>query len=238
MTEKMYRQERKYLLTNVKAYLLEQRISPILSRDTHAGDDGAYRIRSVYFDTGNDMAYREKGMGISDREKIRLRFYNANTEVVKLERKEKKQNLVHKDVVLIRRDTAEEMIRGHFSGLLEYDSPLAREIYAKYQAEQLMPVVVVDYMRRAYVYPAADIRVTFDYEVQAEVVSGDFWEATDAYDVLGGQVIVEVKFNRYLPEHIKEMINSVQGIKMALSKYVMCRDTLREKYGYLVGGKR
>ena len=238
MNDKMYRHERKSLLTKAKAIILERRIASVLPLDAHASEEGAYHIRSIYFDTKDDMAYQEKNMGISEREKIRIRFYSPDTAMVKLEKKEKRENLIHKEVIQISRETAEAMMRGDFAGLLDYDAPLAREVYAKWAAEGLRPVVVVDYARKAYVYPVADVRITFDYELLSRTVTENIWENGEQYNVLGDNVILEVKFNQYLPMHIKELVASVPGVKIALSKYVMCRDSLKEKYGYLIGGRR
>ena len=51
--------------------------------------DGKYEIRSLYFDNMEDKALREKLDGISVREKYRLRMYNGDTSVIRLERKVK-----------------------------------------------------------------------------------------------------------------------------------------------------
>ena len=238
MIDKVYRQERKILLTKAKAVLLEQRIAAVLPLDAHASENGAYHIRSIYFDTTDNSAYQEKNIGVSEREKIRLRFYSSDTSVVKLEKKEKRENLIHKDVVLIKRETAEAMIRGDFTALLSYDAPLAKEVYAKAMATKLKPVVIVDYARKAYVYPIAAVRITFDYELSAGPVCKNVWDVGEQYDVLGDNVILEVKFNKYLPTYIMALVSSVPGAKIALSKYVMCRDSLKEKYGYLIGGRK
>ncbi len=236
MTEKMYRQEQKSLLSPGKSMLLERRIASVLQPDEHAGADGGYYIRSIYFDTPTDKAYQEKMMGISEREKFRIRIYDFNTDIIKLEKKEKKENLIHKDSLTIRKQTADEMIHGDFDSLLSYDHPLAKEVYSKAKAEQLQPVVIVDYRRRAYTYPAADLRITFDCCLQAQAVSDNIWEPGALYDVLGGDTILEVKFNQYIPEHVRQLVCSIPGQKMALSKYTLCRDNLKNKQGNYVGG--
>lgn len=94
MAEKEYRQEIKRLLSPAQRLLLERRIRAVMPRDIHSGDDGSYAIRSIYFDTVTDRAYTEKEAGISDREKIRIRFYNHQDDLIKLERKEKRGNLI------------------------------------------------------------------------------------------------------------------------------------------------
>ena len=177
-------------------------------------------------------------MGISEREKFRIRMYDLNADVVKLERKEKKQNLIYKETMTISREVAEEMAAGRFEGLLSYEHPLAAQVYGKAKAELLHPVVIVDYQRRAYTYPMADVRITFDSCLQARAVDDSIWEAGALYDVLGGDTILEVKFNQYLPEHIRQLVCSVPGQRLALSKYTMCRDNLRDKQGDYLGGRR
>ncbi|MBQ7954941.1 MAG: polyphosphate polymerase domain-containing protein [Lachnospiraceae bacterium] len=238
MTEKVYRQEVKSLLPNTKAYLLEQRVASVLQPDEHAGADGVYYIRSIYFDTENDKAYEEKLMGISEREKFRIRIYGKDSHTVHLERKEKKENLIYKEVMAISRDTAQELVSGNFEGLLSYEHPLASEVYSKAKAELLKPVVIVDYRRKAYTYPVGNVRITFDSCLQSRAVAGSIWEPGALYDVLGQETILEVKYNQYLPEHIRQLVCSVPGQRLALSKYVLCRDNLQIKQGDFLGGKR
>lgn len=237
MEEKAYRQEIKSLLSQPRALLLENRISSVLKPDEHAGSEGAYFIRSIYFDTENDKAYREKLMGISEREKYRIRMYDLNADMVQLERKEKRENLIHKDAVTISRATADEMVQGNFEGLLAYDHPLATEMYSKAKAEMLKPVVVVDYQRRAYTYPVGNVRITFDSKLQSKRIEDGVWNTDALYDVLGENTILEIKFNRYLPEHIRQLLCSVPSQRMAMSKYTLCRENLYRKQGYLLGGK-
>ena len=61
----------------------------VLHRDRHTGPDGRYKIRSIYFDDYWNTAYEEKLMGISDRKKYRIRFYNDQDDVIHLECKRK-----------------------------------------------------------------------------------------------------------------------------------------------------
>lgn len=234
--KKQYRQEKKYLLTPYQTFLLEQRIRAILPLDNHS-EDGSYYIRSVYFDTMTDRAYEEKMAGINEREKIRIRYYGLRKDVVKLERKEKRENLIYKEDCRIDARTAEEMVNGNFEGLLQYDSPLAAYVYALSRSEGLHAVVIVDYVRKAYLYPVGNVRITFDTELMARKTEGDIWKAGMLHDVLGGNTILEIKFNKVIPSYIKEILNSVPGARMALSKYTMCRENLLCRQGDYLRGR-
>ena len=129
MEPKSYRQEIKQLLTPVQAFLLRQRISAILPADEHSGPGSAYLIRSVYFDTLDDRAYEEKEAGISEREKIRIRFYDHSDQVIKLERKEKRENLIYKESVSIPREAADAAFMGDYRPLLETHTALGDYVY-------------------------------------------------------------------------------------------------------------
>ena len=237
MSAKLYRQEIKQLLSPAQTLLLEQRIGAVLQPDIHSGKDGSYSLRSIYFDTVTDRAYTEKEAGICDREKFRIRFYNYQDKLIKLERKEKRENLIYKEDLTISRQTAQAMIKGDFSSLPEYRHPLADLIYGLACSEGLHAVVVVDYIRKAYVYPAGNVRITFDTELQAGRPDLPIWENTGVFDVLQGSTILEIKFNQYLPEHIRQLLSSVPGQRMALSKYTLCRQNLLRKQGDYLGGK-
>lgn len=238
MAEKKYRQEIKRLLSPAQRLLLEQRIRAVMPRDIHSGEDGSYSIRSVYFDTVTDRAYTEKEAGISDREKIRIRFYNHQDDLIKLERKEKRGNLIYKDSMAISRDTADAMMHNDYSSLPDYCNPLSDYIYGIAHSDGLHPVVVVDYVRRAYVFPINRVRVTFDSELEAGKSTIPIWTPAGGYDVLGEDTILEIKFDKYLPAHINQVLNSISAQQMALSKYVLCRNNLLWKQGDFLGGKQ
>lgn len=237
MDEKKYRQEIKFLLSPVQTTLLEQRIRSVMAADDHSNADGCYYIRSIYFDTCSDKAYCEKQSGVGVREKFRIRFYDMSSDTIHLERKEKRENLIYKEMFPISKATVDQLMNGDYEGLLSCEHPLAAHVYAMSQAELLKPVVIVDYTRRAYTYPVGNVRITFDSNLQAGRLGGDIWSQGILSDVLEGYTILEVKFNKYLPEHIRQLICSVPGTKMALSKYTLCRKNLLLKQGDFIGGK-
>lgn len=237
MSGKAYRQEIKQLLSPTQTMLLEQRIAAILPLDTHSNSSGSYTIRSIYFDTPADSAYWDKLAGIDNREKIRIRFYGLDSSVIKLERKEKRSNLIHKDSFSISKETADLLLACNYDSLLSYEHPLAEYIYSLSRSHTLRPVVVVDYVRKAYTYPVGNVRITFDTRLQGRSPEEDIWTPGTLSSVLGENNILEIKFNQYLPEHIRQLLCSVPGQRMALSKYALCRENLLQKQGNFLLGK-
>ena len=91
-----YRHELKYAVSTGEYLVLRQRLRAVMLPDAHAGPDGKYRIRSVYFDNADDKALREKNDGAPQREKFRIRYYNDNFSYITLEKKIKHNQLCMK----------------------------------------------------------------------------------------------------------------------------------------------
>ena len=83
-----FRHEVKHEVSNLDLLVLRQRLRTVMTPDRHAVN-GAYKIRSVYFDSFDDKALREKLDGVMIREKYRLRLYNDEPATLHLERKYK-----------------------------------------------------------------------------------------------------------------------------------------------------
>ena len=67
-----YRHEIKHFITPADAVCIRQNLSAVASIDTHAQKDGAYRIRSLYFDDLRNTALWEKLDGVNERRKFRI----------------------------------------------------------------------------------------------------------------------------------------------------------------------
>ena len=91
-----FRHELKYALSPGDELALRRRIRAVIPHDAHAGPDGRYRIRSIYFDNIYDKALREKIDGVQKREKFRIRYYNDDLSYIVLEKKFKYNALCQK----------------------------------------------------------------------------------------------------------------------------------------------
>ena len=91
-----WRHELKYQIGPAAHLALRQRLRTIMEPDPHAGADGLYTIRSIYFDNYRDKALREKLDGVQTREKFRIRYYNDDLSFITLEKKIKHNDLCQK----------------------------------------------------------------------------------------------------------------------------------------------
>lgn len=81
-----FRHEWKHEITASDLAALRARLQVLMTPDSH-GVNGRYQIRSLYFDTPADKALWEKRNGVDPREKFRLRYYDGDLSVIRLEKR-------------------------------------------------------------------------------------------------------------------------------------------------------
>lgn len=224
--EKGYRHELKYYITLGEYELLQRKLSLTMERDAFAKKNGGeYFIRSLYFDDRDDSAFREKLSGIDKRDKFRIRIYDMRDDVIKLECKHKSNGYIKKQSIGLSRKEYEKLMSGDRLFLLNRPEPFARRMYLEFAQRALKPAVIVDYTREAFVFPMEDVRVTFDKNVRTGLRSVDMFNAgIPTYPVIDDYgMVLEIKFNRFLPTYIRSLLQLEASQRSAISKYVLCR---------------
>lgn len=218
------RKELKYTLSTKEAEELKGKLSSVMQEDSHNRQEG-YRVRSLYFDTLSDGDFEDKVDGYDKRQKIRLRIYGFQNQMVKLELKEKENGFQRKRSLSIDREEAEQMIRGEYDFLLEKREPFAHYIYAFMRTRCYQPKCIVEYDRMAYCVDTNDIRITFDMNLRAtEADMSLFDENLPLYPVADrAEVTMEVKYNLFLFSHIKNIIKISDRMQVSNSKYCRAR---------------
>lgn len=224
--DKVYRNELKFYVDYNDYRRLTYELSSVLKLDNNAGSSGEYWIRSLYFDDINNNDYYNKMMGSKDRKKIRLRIYDVSQGNVKLEIKNKYSEYMLKEGVILDREDAKQLINGNKDVLLKYDNKTANKVYYYMSKNYYHPKVIVDYKREAYVSDVQNLRITFDKDIRSCVTNFDiFDENLNTLPIFDEKkIVMEVKFNKFLPSVIKKMIASVKSDKSAISKYCMSRN--------------
>ena len=222
----IYRHELKYPIGIAEYLAIRQRIRPLMKLDKHASEHGKYLIRSIYFDNADDKALREKKDGIQKREKFRIRYYNDDFSVIRLEKKMKHNNLCLKRNTVITEEQCRALLSGNTNWMISHESELVRELYVKMHSEQLRPRVLVSYIREPYIYEAGNVRVTFDSHIRTSLFQQNFLEK-HPHDICAldspGEMILEVKYDAFIPEVITNLLQT-EGIRQqAFSKYGVCR---------------
>ena len=222
--DQVLREEKKFLIGVSDFLQLSHQLEQCLMQDPHNGTFG-YPIRSLYFDSIYDRDYEEKQAGVETRRKIRLRCYDPNSDFAMLEMKQKQGNQQRKRSLRLSREDARRLTRGDYSPLLFCGDPFAVECYGVMQMHGYRPKAIVEYNRKAFIARENKIRITFDNQIVATESSFDLFDPNlNMNPVLDKSLVVlEVKYNGFLLEYIKRMINSVDKSELSVSKYCLAR---------------
>lgn len=223
---KRYRHELKFGISYTDYLAMRGRLSKVMQPDPHADRDGRYRIRSVYFDNSDDKALMEKINGIARREKFRIRYYNDELSYISLEKKMKINDLCLKYDAPISEEECRKILAGDVAFMKDHTEELVRELYAKMSYQRLKPRVLVSYVREPYIYRPGNVRVTFDSQIRTSLFTSDFLNS-EVSDISAtdspGDMLLEVKYDAFLPEIIQDMIQVNSMRQQAFSKYGACR---------------
>ena len=147
--------------------------------------------------------------------------------MIKLECKTKVGSLISKRSISIPRLLCEQLIAGDPTGLETTRSGLLNDVYREMTINLLRPVVLVDYVREAYLHPAEEVRITFDKQLRTGLYSKELFDpyVPTIPPFSNNEIILEVKYNHSLPSYIRDILGTYcQGAcPSAISKYTWCR---------------
>ena len=224
-----YRHELKYQITDAQKVMLKTRIRSLIPLDSHAGPDGAYSIRSLYFDDYYNTCYYENENGTDPREKFRIRIYNHSSDRITLECKRKERGKTHKTSCPLTVEQTRQLMEGKVLPDMASQPPLLRKLSMLMMTRQMKPVVIVEYDRIPYVYKNGNVRITLDTNISScSRVECFLDETIPSRPVMPlGQQLLEVKYDEYLPDFIYRSLQLHSLRQTAFSKYYICRKYTR-----------
>ena len=218
-----YRHEIKHVITPGDAAAIKNNLRAVASQDPHAGPDGTYRIRSLYFDDLNDTALWEKLDGVNERRKFRIRYYNDDLSYIMLECKMKRDNLGCKLQERLTLEEVQKIMRGDVAWMATCSRPLLTVLYVEMKAKGLRPKCVVEYLRAPFVYGPGNVRVTIDWNIRTGPAPQFLDPNGLTLPVEGSPMLLEVKWDDFLPGVIRRAAALKNRGSAAFSKYAACR---------------
>jgi hypothetical protein len=190
-------------------------------RYSAATPGGAYHISSLYLDSADLRLCRESLEGQKNRFKLRVRAYDDDPDSpVFLEIKRRLNTTIIKDRAVLPR----ERIGSLASAQPVLSDPAGHQFDLYRRTLAARPQILVRYRREAF--ENADlsrVRVTFDHALASCVtdhwnvaVHGGIWR-----NVIGDQVVMEVKFNGRFPGWIQDLVHRFQLQAQSVSKYCL-----------------
>ncbi|MGI6665389.1 MAG: polyphosphate polymerase domain-containing protein [Christensenellaceae bacterium] len=218
------RHEYKHSLNFMDYTILKSRLSATLSRDRNVNEKGEYAIRSLYFDTPGDKALREKIDGVDRREKFRIRRYSSDATLLRIEKKAKLRGRCYKSDVVVTKEEVNAILAGEIAFMASDSRPLLTELYSKMRGQLLQPKTIVDYIREPFIYPAGNVRITLDRDIRTGLFSQNFFCDTLPTIPVGDEIVLlEVKYDAFLPDFVIKLLQLGNRRAAACSKYALSR---------------
>jgi hypothetical protein len=218
------RTELKHEIAKMDCFLLRNRLKLVMKVDPHAKKDGKYLIRSVYFDNFDNKVLTQKKEGYYERDKYRVRLYDYNMDFLNLEKKSKRNNLTYKQKCRLTAEEYEKVRSGDISWMKSDSRALIQDLYFQMITFQLKPVTVVDYEREVFIYEHGNVRVTFDSSIKTSFRNNDLLNRDLAMVETNPEIVIlEVKYDEYLPDVIKCLLQLGNRRKGTYSKYQISR---------------
>lgn len=228
----MYRVEDKFSCSEGEMLLLQTRLQSVLDTDTNQKNKNGYQITSVYFDDYWDTCLHEATDGVRNRCKYRIRIYDDDFDVIKLEIKYKKDSRIYKISQRISFEEMKTLLQGKCIERQEVKDDVISRMNLAIKTRKLEPVVIVEYDRMAFVYETGNVRITLDNHLRYSTNIEDFISGKkEMYRVVPEMNrVIEVKYDEMLPGFIAGLIENGNMAQTSFSKYCLCR---RMELGYV-----
>lgn len=217
-----WRHEIKYFIRDTQAEVLKARLSGIMQLDGHVMENGKYQIKSLYFDDIYDTNYYENENGVNPREKFRIRTYNGDTSHIWLERKKKDRGKTLKQKCPLTAEQYEDIV---CRGIVRGEDALLAELSVAMRTRRMRPKVIIMYERVPYIYRDGNVRITFDENIMSSNALGSFLGQTKVRRPVlpAGTLILEQKYDAFLPDHIRHCMQTDHLQQCTFSKYYLGR---------------
>ena len=108
--------------------------------------------------------------------------------------------------------------------MLGSSRPLLEELYSKMHSQGLRPRTIVDYTREPFIFAPGNVRITLDYDIRTGLDSINFLNPDCVtVPVPDSPIILEVKWDEFLPAIIRDAVQLTGRRTAAFSKYAACR---------------
>lgn len=214
------RQELKYFISNHLVDLLIPELENYMQRDRFS-INGPYEIYSIYFDTIDWQAFYSKLDGNQRRQKFRIRSYIANPKLdqnVFMEVKEKTSDTINKRRTPVYFEDAALLAKGQ---AIEKESPVVDEWRFAVLRNSIKPKLLNSYTRMAYAsehFPG--LRITIDQDLRYTMTNRlEFNQPTQTAYWAFQKSVIEIKFDRYVPQFVVDLLRRYNLTQTPVSKY-------------------
>lgn len=179
------------------------------------------KITSIYYDDEDFGLFYESLDGISNRKKVRIRFYDNDFNDAVLENKIKIAEAGYKKIYKLKNYCSQEQ-KIDFQYNSDHDNQINLSI-PNFIEGTYLPVLLIEY-NRYYFENNKGIRVTLDYDIRFSRLYKDQAPKLSPYFVPFDFGVIEIKYdknNSYDPKIISLLSNEFNLIQTSCSKYTL-----------------
>jgi SPX domain protein involved in polyphosphate accumulation len=225
-TSHVRRFEWKYRVPAELVSELTEALQPRTDADSHCvvSMDGAYPVRSLYYDTADLRFYHEKKDGVKVRRKLRVRNYGDDLYFLEIKRK------INKKVVKERVSLPRSEVSGALDGVdpavvmlgrPDGDLQTLERFRFNMRSLGLIPTVLIAYRRRAWVgrlEPHLRITLDSDLRCHTQPVQDAIFEEIELRP-FEERCVLELKFDGRPPRWLMDLMSELQLKRESYSKY-------------------
>lgn len=109
-------------------------------------------------------------------------------------------------------------LSGNYKEILEEKSSLRTELYLNLLLKQLRPAIIIEYTRIAFRDKLSNTSITLDRDIKSIKNCNKFFSKIDSAP--NKKYILEIKYDNYVPEYIKNIVISIDSKKVTRAKFV------------------
>lgn len=209
-----FRHEWKNTISRTDVLTLEHRLAAVAKPDSRSRA-GQSCIHTLYFDDTRDFPSVGRYGSLSAREIYRIRYYNDNTDQIRLEKVSSGNGVCGMESCEVTGEFVMNIIKKNFSAIIKDPmgrtgddlDPLIQEFYWKVIGNGLKPKIVTDFMRKSFIYARANVRIHIDYDLRAGYDVDGFLDPGSLQGAMKDtRVSLKVTWDKYLPEVIRSAI--------------------------------
>lgn len=220
------RKEIRYEINYKEYKYIQAVLKSIMARDRNSKPNGEYEIKTVYFDNYRHEIQNNKKEDINSVNKYRIRMYNNQEDSIFLERKTNENGYILKEKIPITKKDVINILDGNYKEIFDKDKILKMDLYLNIILRHMRPELIMSYKRIAYADDVSKARITIDRDVRSTTNLKKFFEKIPAQ--YNKKYILEIKYEKYLPDYIKDIVVGIKNKKTTKSKY----RTEIEKYNF------
>jgi hypothetical protein len=215
--KKTRRKELKYIISYMDYRKIQPLLETFLIHDKH-GETASYPVHSIYLDDLEFSGASDKAFGNEFHKKYRIRYYD-DLQSMKFEIKEKSGDDSVKTSTMISNQVFDAIVNQDSDVLYQHlDDEVIRRFVLDNNLRHLLPQVVMSYQREAYKDESDNLRITFDHTLCGEIYDPDR-HSSDFKLISDHLLILEIKYEHFIPKNIKTIIDGIKLNQVAYSKY-------------------